>query len=220
MQEDCLLFLVDMKKSRYGHLSPETRNLLFANIHPADYVHFLNEIVTQQKENLQAVFNMFTSVGFTLNQAEALVSLLCTKDCSPQSRQELISLYEKILLISPFVQKNAFKSELKYQKRLEQALIEFNLHVQNMLCGEGAQLTQREKDIEKLLANNVLLDHQDQITTHLIKSAGCMQPDIHIETSDFKEEQEVDCEIIKPLLHTNKKHEKKASKLKKPPLHY
>ena len=110
---------------------------------------------------------------------------------------------------------------------MEQALIEFNLHVQNMLCGEGAELTQREKDIEKLLANNLLLDQQDEVTTHLIKSAGCMQPDIHVKASDFKQEHElteesgqVDCEIVKPLIQKTKKHEKKTSKLKKPFLCY
>lgn len=223
MQEDCLLFLVDVKKLRYRHLSHETRNLLFANINPTDYVHYLNEVTEQQKENLQAVFNMFTSVGFTINQAETLVNLLCTKNCSLQNRQKLIFLYEKILLIAPFVKKNAFKNELKYKKRLEQALIEFNLHVQNMLCGEGIEITQREHDIEKLLANNLLLDHQDQITTHLIKSAGCIQPDIHIKIPDLSQELQQEQEqeqidsgiIIKPLLEENK-HEKKKVKFKKP----
>lgn len=220
VQEDCLFFLADIKKSRYKHLSPETRNLFFANINPTDYVHYLNEVVEQQKENLQTVFNMFTSVGFTQAQAETLVNVLCTKNCSFQNRQKLITLYEKILLIAPFVQTNAFKSEGKYQKRLEQALIEFNLHVQNILCGEGMEITERESNIEKLLANNLLLDHQDQITTHLIKSAGCIQPDIHIKISDFEQDQveevgQVDFKITKPLLEEDNNHEQKKSKCKK-----
>ena len=228
IQEDCLFFLVDVKKSRYRHLSRDTRDLLFSNMNQTNYVHYLNEMINQQKENLQSVFNMFTSVGFTSNQAKTLVNILCTKNCSLQNRQKLVSLYEEILLIAPFVQKNAFKSELKYQKRLEQTLIEFNLHVQNMICGEGKQIAQRENDIQKLLANNVLLDHRDQITTHLIKSAGCIQPDIHVnissnfekkeeETQEQEQEQEQEqkeSEIIQSLIKRNK-HEKKKSRYNK-----
>jgi hypothetical protein len=211
VQEDCLFFLADVKNLQYKHLSPETRKLIFfTDINPTEYVHYLNEVAEQQQENLQSVFDMFTSVGFTLSQAETLVNLLCTKGCSLQNRQRLITLYEKILLIAPFAQKNAFKTEDRYQKRLEQALIEFNLHVQNILCGEGIEITRREKNIEKLLANNLLLDHQDQITTHLIKSAGCIQPDIHIQVGQEKEEES------KPLIQQQQdEQEKKKPKCKK-----
>ena len=138
--QDALSVLQDISKKRekgYSDIDPKVRDACVASQHQ-DWKHLMEEDIKTKVDDLKAVYDMLIHMGYTEQQSQTLLGILCSRNDIPgEVREKLVSSYMQYVELQPFTQEGGavlFQGGENYLKtELAEKNIDFRMCVQSCL---------------------------------------------------------------------------------------